>query len=201
MRGICFEQVEIVATRQMNDPVIEHGNDAIVTVQLSGLCGSDLHPFFGRETGMDAGTVMGHEFVGQVVETGDEVRTVRKGDRVCAPFTTSCGECFYCKQGLTARCVQGQLFGWRSGGVGLHGAQAELVRVPLADGTLVKLDEDMPDEVALLVGDNLSTGYFCAEMAASIKTVSTSSLAAAPSVCFVYYLVVSWAPVRCWPMT
>jgi 2-desacetyl-2-hydroxyethyl bacteriochlorophyllide A dehydrogenase len=154
-----------VVVRELDDPVIQQPGDAIVRVDLAGLCGSDLHPYFGREVGLDTGTVMGHEFVGRVVAVGAAVARLQVGDRVAAPFTTSCGNCFYCSRGLTSRCVQAELFGWRENGNGLHGGQASLVRVPLADSTLMKLAPWISDETALLLGDNLSTGYFAAEMA------------------------------------
>jgi threonine dehydrogenase-like Zn-dependent dehydrogenase len=108
---------------------------------------------------------MGHEFVGTVVEAGSEVRALKKGDRVMSPFTTSCGTCFYCRKGLTSRCVHSQLFGWRTGQLGLHGGQAEWVRVPMADQTLMRMPAEMSDELGLLLGDILSTGYFCADQA------------------------------------
>ncbi len=164
MQGVCFRSVGEVAWQQLADPQIESPGDAIVQVQMAGLCGSDLHPFFGREVGLEPGTVMGHEFVGEVVQCGSAVSGFRIGDRVCAPFSSNCGQCFYCQRGLTSRCPVGQLFGWRDTGGGLHGAQAQLVRVPLADGTLVRLGNLAP-EIGLLLGDNLSTGYYCAEMA------------------------------------
>ncbi|MDG2221075.1 MAG: alcohol dehydrogenase catalytic domain-containing protein [Rubripirellula sp.] len=149
----------------MPDPQLESDSDAIVRVALAGLCGSDLHPFFGREVGIESGTVMGHEFVGEVISVGSEVEGLAIGDRVCAPFSTNCGRCEDCRQGLTSRCRAGQLFGWRENGRGLHGGQAESVRVPMADGTLVKVPDGISDEVALLLGDNLSTGFFASEMA------------------------------------
>ncbi|MFQ5744755.1 MAG: zinc-binding dehydrogenase, partial [Acidobacteriota bacterium] len=96
---------------------------------------------------------------------GGEVSGFEPGDRVCSPFTTNCGSCFYCRCGLTCRCVSGQLFGWVEDGRGLQGAQAEYVRVPLADSTLLEPPEEMLQEEALLLGDILSTGYFCAEQA------------------------------------
>ncbi|MEC9093440.1 MAG: alcohol dehydrogenase catalytic domain-containing protein [Planctomycetota bacterium] len=149
----------------MDDPELSSPDQAIVKVLLAGLCGSDLHPFLGRETGLDPGTVMGHEFVGLVIETGSEVTSVSVGDRVCCPFTTNCGVCFYCDLGLTSRCEKSQLFGWRHHGEGLHGGQAEFVLVPDANGTLKKLNADTSDHLGLLLGDNLSTGVYCAEMA------------------------------------
>ena len=165
MKGICFQGIEKVSYVDVAEPQIESPTDVIVSVSMAGLCGSDLHPFFGREAGLDLGTVMGHELVGEIVEVGNEVQDFVSGDRVFAPFSTCCGKCFYCLQGLTSRCVAGQLFGWREGGAGLHGGQSELVRVPLADGSLMKLKDGVSDEAALLLGDNFSTGFYCAEMA------------------------------------
>lgn len=165
MRAICFEAVQKVALREVPDPRLESPSDAIVRVEMAGLCGSDLHVFHGRETGLDVGTPMGHEFVGRVVAAGESVRSIRIGDRVCAPFSTNCGACFYCRQGLTSRCEIGQLFGWVQNGTGLAGCQAELVRVPLADATLVPIDDATSDVEAILLGDNLATGFFCAELA------------------------------------
>ncbi len=165
MKAVCFESVQQVAVRDLPDPQIVSSTDAIVRVDLAGLCGSDLHPFFGREVGIDSGTAMGHEFVGEVVAIGGDVRKLRIGDRVAAPFTTNCGHCFFCQRGLTSRCPSGQLFGWMENGVGLHGGQAEFVRVPLADSTLMRIPGEISDEVALLLGDNLSTAFFAVEMA------------------------------------
>lgn len=169
MQALCFQAKENVSVHQVPDPIVQSEFDAIVQVEVAGLCGSDLHPFFGRETGMDAGTVMGHEFVGRIVEVGGAVRDLAVGDRVCSPFTTSCGDCFYCRRGLSSRCTRGELFGWRQNGTGLHGGQGELIRVPLADGTLLKTDETFDSTLALLLGDNLSTAYFGASMAIDIE--------------------------------
>ncbi|MGB7347654.1 MAG: alcohol dehydrogenase catalytic domain-containing protein [Pirellulaceae bacterium] len=165
MKAICFESIQQISLQVIPDASIENASDAIVKVSVAGLCGSDLHPYFGREVGIEAGTVMGHEFVGEVVEVGSDTKKFRVGDQVCAPFTTNCGQCRPCKNGLTSRCVHGQLFGWRENAGGLHGGQAEYVRVPLADTTLMKVPDGMSNDLALLLGDNLSTGYFCAEMA------------------------------------
>ncbi len=165
MKALVFDGKERIDYRTVDDPSLEDSNDAIVRVEVTAICGSDLHIYHGRETGLDRGTVMGHEFAGEVVETGENVSKVRTGDRVASPFTTSCGECFYCRRGLTARCVKGQLFGWVEGGEGLHGAQAEYVRVPMAGSTLMPLPAGIGYEQGLLLGDILSTGYFCADMA------------------------------------
>ncbi|MEL7266265.1 MAG: alcohol dehydrogenase catalytic domain-containing protein, partial [Planctomycetota bacterium] len=176
MRAACFEEVQIVRVRQIDDPTILRPGDAIVDVELAGLCGSDLHPFFGREVGMDPGTVMGHEFVGTVVEVGDDVREVQVGDRVCSAFTTNCGTCFYCDRGLTSRCPHGQLFGWRANQSGLHGGQSERVRVPLADGTLMRIGKDFDANTALLMGDNLSTALFGVDMATDPRRIDEDVL-------------------------
>ena len=165
LRAITFRDIESLAYESVAEPAIEHPDDVIVRVAVAGICGSDLHPYFGRERGLDAGTVMGHEFLGEVVEVGSGVSGFSVGDRVVAPFTTSCGHCFYCASGLTARCAAGQLFGWVEGGSGLHGGQAEYVRVPLADGTLVPVPHGLDDAVALLSGDILSTACFGADIA------------------------------------
>ncbi|MEJ0030123.1 MAG: zinc-binding dehydrogenase [Bacteroidota bacterium] len=115
--------------------------------------------------GIDHHTAMGHEFSGEIVEVGRDVKTLRKGDHVMSPFTTSCGQCFYCVRGLTCRCVNSQLFGWVENGLGLHGGQSEYVRVPMADGTLVKIPEGITTDEALMMGDILSTGFYCAKQA------------------------------------
>ena len=165
MRALTYHAPHDLRVERVPDPVLREPTDVLVQVRLAAICGSDLHVWHGRETGLDPGTVMGHEFLGEVVELGGEVARIRKGDLVVSPFTTSCGECFFCTHELPARCVRGQLFGWVERGHGLHGAQAELVRVPLADTTLVRIPGDFAPEAGLLLGDVLSTGYHCAVMA------------------------------------
>lgn len=165
MKGACFQEIQQVRVSELDAPEVQSSGDAIVKVSLAGLCGSDLHAFFGREAGLDPGTVMGHEFVGTIVDVGKDVSNFENGDRVYVPFSTNCGQCFYCKQGLTSRCPKGELFGWMQDGNGLHGGQSELVRVPLAEGSLMKVPEGVSDVAALLLGDNFSTGYYCAELA------------------------------------
>lgn len=172
MRALTFHGPGDVRVERVADPALEAAADALVRVRLAGICGSDLHVFHGREAGLDAGTVMGHEFVGEIVETGAEVPGLARGTRVLSPFTTSCGRCFACRRGLTARCAEGRLFGWVQDGVGLEGSQADYVRVPLAATTLVPVPEPVTDEAALLLGDVLATGYFCARQA-EVKPGST----------------------------
>ena len=112
MKAITFQGVESLAFREVPEPRIMEPGDVVVEVAAAGICGSDLHPYFGRETGLDPGTVMGHEFVGTVMDAGPAVTGLVPGDRVVAPFTTSCGACFYCARGLTARCLPSE---WRKG--------------------------------------------------------------------------------------
>jgi threonine dehydrogenase-like Zn-dependent dehydrogenase len=165
MKAITYQGVESVRYEEVPDPAIEKDGDALVEVEIAAICGSDLHVYHGRETGLDVETVMGHEFAGRVVATGSNVSGLHTGDRVVSPFTTCCGRCFYCSEGLSARCASGQLFGWVEQGAGLNGGQASLVRVPLAATTLFKIPDDLDSGEALLLGDVLPTGYHCATMA------------------------------------
>ena len=165
MQALTFGGKEIIEYSTVKDPQLLHSTDAVVRITMSGICGSDLHVYHGRETGLDHGTVMGHEFTGIVEEAGSDVKKFKKGARVLTPFTTSCGECFYCRIGLTCRCEKGNLFGWVEKGHGLHGAQAGFIRVPMADSTLLPLSNDLNEKKGLLLGDVFSTGYFCADNA------------------------------------
>ncbi len=165
MQALTFGGKEIIDYSTVKDPELLSPSDAIVKIKMAGICGSDLHVYHGRETGLDHGTVMGHEFTGIVEEAGSDVKKFKKGSRVLSPFTTSCGECFYCLTGLTCRCEKGNLFGWVQHGHGLHGAQANYIRVPMADSTLLPLSNDLNEKKGLLLGDVFSTGYFCADNA------------------------------------
>jgi len=165
MKAITFQDKQTLKYENIEDPSILKDDDAIVKVHIAGVCGSDLHVYHGRETGIDCGTAMGHEFVGEIIETGKAVTHFRKGDMVISPFTTNCGTCYFCQIDLTCRCVHNQLYGWREKGEGLHGGQAEYVRVPMADSTLMLLREGISQKAGLLLGDNFSTGYYCAEQA------------------------------------
>ncbi len=180
MRALTFHGIDDVRLTETCDPVLEDPRDALVRPLCAAICGSDLHAVQGREQGLDVGTVLGHEIYGEVLEVGADVQHIRPGDRVVAPFTTSCGVCAPCMAGLTARCEQGQLFGWRSDGQGLHGTQAELLRVPLAQSTLVGIPKDVPGARALLSGDVLSTGMFCALQADAAACKTLAVLGAGP---------------------
>jgi len=165
MQALTFGGKETIEYSSVQDPQLFHSTDAIVKITMAGICGSDLHVYHGRETGLDHGTVMGHEFTGIIEEAGSDVKKFKKGARVLSPFTTSCGACFYCSIGLTCRCEKGNLFGWVEKGRGLHGAQATYIRVPMADSTLLSLSNDLDEKKGLLLGDVFSTGYFCADNA------------------------------------
>ncbi len=165
MNALTFQGKQHISYTKIPDSQLLHDTDAIVKVTLCAICGSDLHVYHARETGLDCGTAMGHEFVGEIVALGKKVVSLKKGDQVLSPFTTNCGNCYYCCIGLTCRCVQGQLYGWVQNGLGLHGGQAQYVRVPLADSTLVKFNQSVSPEEALLIGDVRSTGFYCAHQA------------------------------------
>lgn len=160
MQGVRFLEVGRVAVESVPEPTLLEPTDALVRVEVAGLCGSDLHVFRGHEQGLDPGTVMGHELLGEIVATGSSVTRFRVGDRVVSPFSTACGNCFFCRRDLPSRCERGQLFGWVESGRGLEGCQAEFVRVPLADTTLVAVPAGVPGEEALLAGDVLATGWY-----------------------------------------
>lgn len=169
MRGLVLAGPETIEYRSdLTDPKIVDPGDAVLAVRRAGICGSDLHPYLGREP-TAWGLVAGHEASGEIVEVGSDVGLFRPGDRVFLPFTTSCGECPPCASGLSSRCEQGRLFGWGPPGadaeIGLNGTQAEFVRVPLADTTLVALPPDLGFEDGVLLGDNFTTGFYCARQA------------------------------------
>ena len=141
-------------------PKLVNDRDAVVKVTLSSICTSDLHIIHGAVPRALPETVLGHEFVGEVVEAGSGVKNLKAGDRVAANCETFCGECFFCKRGFINNCEKG---GWELG-CRIDGCQAEYVRVPFADTGLTKLPDNVSYENALFVGDILSSGYFGAEM-------------------------------------
>lgn len=141
-------------------PKIQLDTDAIVKVTVSSICTSDLHIIKGFVPFAKEEVVLGHEFVGEVVETGEAIKNFQKGDRVSVNCETFCGECFFCQHGFVNNCIKG---GWMLG-CKIDGCQAEYVRVPYADNGLTKLPDNVSYEQALFVGDILSSGYWGAEL-------------------------------------
>ncbi len=169
MRGLTLDGVGVITYRtDLPEPTLERPSDAVVAVRAAGLCGSDLHPYEGRER-VRFGVVPGHEVVGEVVAVGSDVDGFDEGDRVLMPFTTSCGACGPCSEDLSARCTSGELFGYGDPSQpevpALQGGQAERVRVPLATSTLVQVPAGMPDNDAVLMADNFPTGWHAAGQA------------------------------------
>jgi len=155
-----------VRVESVPDPRIVDPTDAVLRITTSAVCGSDLHQYHGRVAGLDPGIVMGHEFMGVVEEVGAAVRQIRKGDRVLAPFSISCGFCEWCRMRLPTQCATTgrAVFGGRFGKQ-YPGGQAEAIRVPFADHMCEKVPAGMTDEQVFFLGDILSTGYVCAENA------------------------------------
>lgn len=165
MKAVVFRGVRDVRVEDVPEPRIVDPTDAVVRITTSAICGSDLHQYHGRGGALvQPGAVMGHEFMGVVEAVGAEVRAVRPGDRVVAPFSVSCGRCPWCRRGLPTQCTTTgrAVFGGRFGHV-YPGGQAAAIRVPFADDLCEPVPAAMPDEDALFVGDILATAYACAE--------------------------------------
>lgn len=145
---------------ERNLPQIESSTDAIVKVTYSSICTSDVHIMHGLVTRAKNDIILGHEFVGEVVDIGKDIKTLKKGDKVSANCITFCGECYFCRHGFINNCKKG---GWELG-CRIDGCQAEYVRVPMADTGLTKIPQNISFKDALFVGDILSSGYFGAEM-------------------------------------
>src|SRR5947209_6918653 len=158
MRAVTFMAPGQVLVQDVPEPVLSHPRDAIVRIEASGVCGSDLHIFHGRVK-IEPGFTIGHEYVGTVVETGDDVRELAVGDRVLGCFQTACGRCFFCRRGLFHKCDESRTFGHGATLGSLPGTQAELALVPNAELVLRKVPAGMADEVALFAGDVMGTGY------------------------------------------
>lgn len=156
---ICHKNGSIELTEKPL-PQIKDPRDAIVRVMLSSICTSDLHIMHGAVPAAVPETVLGHEFVGEVVETGSGISNLKTGNRVAANCITFCGECYFCRHGFINNCLNG---GWEIG-CKIDGCQAEYVRVPYADTGLTKLPDNITYENALFTGDILSSGYFGAEL-------------------------------------
>jgi threonine dehydrogenase-like Zn-dependent dehydrogenase len=182
MRANCWTGRNSVTVQDVPDPKILNSRDAIVRVSSTAICGSDLHLYDGYIPSMQKGDVLGHEFMGEVVEVGSKVRNLNVGDRVVVPFPISCGECFACQSHDYSLCENSnpnawmaeKLWGYSPAGAfgyshllgGFAGGQAEYVRVPFADVGPLKIENGVSDEQVLFLSDILPTGYMGAEMAA-----------------------------------
>jgi 2-desacetyl-2-hydroxyethyl bacteriochlorophyllide A dehydrogenase len=158
MRAVTFQAPEQVRIEEKPEPEIAAPDDAVVRIEASGVCGSDLHIYHGRVP-VEPGFTIGHEFVGTVLAAGDDVERVAVGDRVLGCFKTACGTCALCLRGEYHRCLRGQTFGHGASLGNLQGAQAEQLLVPRANLTLRRVPEGMSDDVALFAGDVMGTGY------------------------------------------
>lgn len=159
MRAVVFDGASAVRVDTVADPVIAEPDDAIVRVRRAAVCGTDLHTV-AHPDGVPAGTVLGHEFVGEVVETGPAVRGHRVGDTVFGADFVACGRCWWCRRGDHWECEHRRFFGTGSAfGPPLPGSQAELVRVPFADAVLLALPAGIGLDAAVFLGDTLATGY------------------------------------------
>src|SRR5947209_1643858 len=158
MRAVTFQAPEEVKLEDRPEPELQAGEDAIVRIEASGVCGSDLHIYHGRVK-IEPGFTLGHEFVGTVLEAGDQVSRVAVGDRVLGCFHTACGTCFQCLRGAYHECDFKRTFGHGATLGSLQGTQAEQALVPNANLTLRKVPDRVSDEIALFAGDVMGTGY------------------------------------------
>jgi 2-desacetyl-2-hydroxyethyl bacteriochlorophyllide A dehydrogenase len=158
MRAVTFQAPGEVRIENRPEPELQARDDAVVQIEASGICGSDLHIYHGRVR-VEAGFTIGHEFVGTVLATGEDVTRVAVGDRVLGCFHTACGTCFFCLRGAYHKCDHARTFGHGAGLGSLPGTQAEQALVPRANMTLRRVPAGMPDEVALFAGDVMGTGY------------------------------------------
>jgi threonine dehydrogenase-like Zn-dependent dehydrogenase len=179
MKAICWHGKHSVSVEDVPDPKIVNPRDAIVRVTLSAICGSDVHLYDGYIPSMIDGDILGHEFMGEVVEVGSAITNLRPGDRVVIPFPISCGKCFYCQDGMYSLCENSnpnaalaeELWGYSPAGIygyshllgGYAGGQSQFVRVPFADVNHVKIPDGLTDEQVLFLSDIFPTGYMAAE--------------------------------------
>jgi threonine dehydrogenase-like Zn-dependent dehydrogenase len=182
MKANCWMGKRKVRVEDVPDPTILNAQDVIVRITSTAICGSDLHLYNGYVPTMEAGDVLGHEFMGEVVETGRGVRNLKVGDRVVVPFPIACGCCLQCQDGLFSTCENSNPNAWLAekfwghspAGVygyshmlgGFAGGQAEYARVPFADVGPLKVPEGLTDEQVLLLSDIFPTGYMGADMCA-----------------------------------
>jgi alcohol dehydrogenase len=158
MLAVTFQAPGEVRVEERPEPEPMAPDDAVVRVEATGICGSDLHIYHGR-VAIEPGFVIGHEYVGTVVAAGDAVSNVAVGDRVLGAYSTACGGCFHCRRAEYHQCDSGRVFGHGATLGSLQGAQAELLLVPTANLTLRRVPEGLSDEVALFAGDVAGTAY------------------------------------------
>jgi 2-desacetyl-2-hydroxyethyl bacteriochlorophyllide A dehydrogenase len=158
VRAVTFQAPGEVRVEERPEPVLGDAGDAVVRVEATGVCGSDLHIYHGRVR-IEPGFTIGHEFVGSVLSCGPAVTEVAEGDRVLGCYCTACGDCFFCRRGDFHECDRGRVFGHGEALGSLQGAQAEQVLVPSANLTLRRVPEGMSSDAALFAGDVMGTGY------------------------------------------
>lgn len=176
MKGFVWHDNKTASLDKRPVPQIKDKRDAIVKVTMSSICTSDLHIIRGFVPKAVSETILGHEFVGEVVDVGSDIKNLKKGDRVSANCETFCGQCYFCKRGFINNCLYG---GWEIGCT-IDGCQAEYVRVPFADTGLTKLPDNVSYENALFVGDILSSGYWGAELCEIQKGDTVAVIGAGP---------------------
>lgn len=176
MKGFVWHNNKTASLDKRPVPKIKDKRDAIVKVTMSSICTSDLHIIRGFVPKAVPETILGHEFVGEIVDVGSDIKNLKKGDRVSANCETFCGQCYFCKRGFINNCLYG---GWEIGCT-IDGCQAEYVRVPFADTGLTKLPDNISYENALFVGDILSSGYWGAELCEIQKSDIVAVIGAGP---------------------
>jgi threonine dehydrogenase-like Zn-dependent dehydrogenase len=179
MKAVCWQGIHKVGVEEVPDPRILNPRDAIVKVTKAAICGSDVHLYDGFVPGMMRGDILGHEFMGEVIEVGSGVTNLSSGDRVVVPFPISCGNCFFCDKEMFSLCENSNpnarlaekfwghspcgIFGYSHLLGGYAGGQAQYVRVPFADVGPIKIPDTLSDEQVLFLSDILPTGYMAAE--------------------------------------
>ena len=175
MRAVLFEDIGSIRVGDYPDPTIVDPGDVVVRVDTAAICGSDLHLLHGRIPGMRPDSPIGHEFVGTITEAGPEVKRFKVDDRVVGSFLIACGTCWFCKRHEYSNCDQLWVLGYGMFTGDLDGAQAEYVRVPVADLNLHAVDPALTDEQAVFAGDILTTGVYICDRA-GIKVDDTVAI-------------------------
>jgi threonine dehydrogenase-like Zn-dependent dehydrogenase len=165
MRAVLFEDIGSIRVGNYPKPSLVDPGDVVVKVDTAAICGSDLHLLHGRIPGMRQDSPIGHEFVGKITEAGSDVKRFKVGDRVVGSFLIACGKCWYCDRHEYSNCDQLWVLGYGMFTGDLDGAQAEFVRVPIADLNLHAVDPALSDEQAIFAGDILTTGVYICERA------------------------------------